>query len=100
MEYDETFLEKVRAFGMLRYSVNDIIHLVEPEDPDQFVKDFEDPESELHKAYKKGSMTGKYTMDKALFDVAKNNDPTANQLLVDRQDKDRINGAIYERFGI
>ena len=43
--YTESFLEKVRSFGILGYSVEKIIDLVEPDNIEQFITDFENSET-------------------------------------------------------
>ena len=100
MNYDNAFIEKVRAFGVLGYPPYEIVYLVEPEDPVQFEKDIQDPGHEIYKAYQKGKITGQYTMDKALFDSAKANNPEANEKLNQRQHRKRVETAIHERFNI
>lgn len=100
MSYDNAFMEKVRAFGVLGYPAHEIVYLVEPEDPEQFEKDIRNPGHEIYKAYHKGKTTGQYTMDKALFDAAKANSTDANEKLNLRQQKKRVETAIYERFKI
>lgn len=100
MNYDESFIDKVRSFGVLQYPAHEIVYLVEPEDPEQFIQDMSDPESDVYKAYQKGKMTGQYTADKALFDALKNNNIDANEKLQQRQDQKRIATAIHERFNI
>lgn len=100
MNYNSATIEKVRAFGVLGYPPHEIIHLVEPENEEQFLKDIQDPEHAVYKAYQKGKTTGQYTMDKALFDAAKANGTEANEKLNQRQQKKRVETAIYERFNI
>lgn len=100
MKYDSAFIEKVRAFGVLGNPLHEIIYLVEPEDPEQFEKDFQDPESEIYQAYHKGMVTGQYTMNKALFDAAKANNTDANERLNQRQQRKAVETAIHERFNI
>jgi len=100
MKYDSAFIEKVRAFGVLGYPAHEIVFLVDPENPVQFEKDLQDPVNEIYQAYQKGKITGQYTMDKGLFDSAKANNPDANEKLNQRQQKKRVETAIYERFNI
>jgi hypothetical protein len=100
MSYDNTFVEKVRAFGVLGYPAYEIVFLVEPDDPDQFEKDIHNPDSEIYQAYHKGKTTGQYTMDKSLFDNAKNNNVDANDKLDQRQSRKRIDTIIHENFGL
>lgn len=98
MNYDNAFLEKVRAFGVLGTPVEEMVYLVEPDDPELFEKDMQDPGTEIYKAYHKGMATGKYTMGKALFDQGKSNNLEANEKLFQRQQIQRINSAIHEKF--
>lgn len=98
MKYDSAFIEKVKAFGILGYPAHKIIHLVKPEDPEQFLLDFDEPTTVIYQAYHEGQTTGQYTLDKSLFDQAKGNSIEANDKLIQRQQNERIDTAIYERF--
>ena len=101
MTYADDFLSKISSFGILGYSVEKIIDLVEPDDPEQFRTDFSTPGSSVHKAYRKGRTTGEYSLDKNLFDKAtKGNDTVANTILDQRKDKKRIDDKINENFGL
>lgn len=100
MNYNSATIEKVRAFGVLGYPPHEIIHLVEPENEEQFLKDIQDPTHEISKAYQKGKITGQYTIDKALFDSAKAMNSDSNEKLNQRQQRKRVETAIYERFNI
>lgn len=101
MMYTPEFLDKVRAFGILGYSVDKIIDLVEPEDEEQFRGDFSDPDSSVYKAYRKGKTTGEYNLDKELFDAStKSHDVDANEALKDRLQRNKIDDLIYTHFGI
>ena len=99
--YSESFLDKVRSFGILGYSCEQIIDLVEPENIQQFRGDFEDPDSEVYRSYRKGKTTGEYNLDKELFDKStKGHDLNANNSLEDRKQKRRINDKIASHFGL
>lgn len=101
MEYDTTFLAKISSFGVLGYSPEKIIDLVDPEDPAQFQKDVETPGTEAYKAYHKGSTTGEYTMDKVLFDLAtKDRNSEATIQINQRLQTKKINDKIREKFGL
>lgn len=101
MEYDGTFLTKISSFGILGYSAEKIIYLVDPDDPEQFKKDIETPGSEVYKAYHKGAATGKYSMDKVLFDKAtKDRDTEANSQMNLRMHQNKIDDKIKESFGL
>lgn len=52
--YDESFLNKISSFGVLGYSVEKIIFLVDPENPEALKRDIETPGTDVYKAYWKG----------------------------------------------
>ena len=92
--YDESFLNKISSFGVLGYSVEKIIFLVDPENPEALKRDIETPGTDVYKAYWKGKTTGEYTMDKVLFDT------DANERMRNRMQLDKINDKINESFGL
>ena len=99
--YTQSFLEKVRSFGILGYSVDKIIDLCEPENEEQFRSDFTDPQSEVYKAYRKGKTTGEYNLDKVLFDEStKQKDLKSNELLKDRMQRNKVDDLIFSHFGL
>ncbi|NDV45810.1 hypothetical protein D0T49_01935 [Paludibacter sp. 221] len=101
MNYSESFLDNVKSFGVLGYSVEKIIDLTQPEDEQQFRIDFATKGSDVYKAYRKGLRTGAYNLDKDLFDKAtKGHDTIANTLLDERKSKNNINDKIHENFGL
>lgn len=100
MKYDNGFIEKVKAFGILKYPAHEIIFLVEPEDPEQFTLDFNNPDHEIYKAYHQGKASGQYAMDKALFDQGKSSNMDANEKLNARQRTQRIDTEIYKNFNL
>lgn len=99
--YDESFLNKISSFGVLGYSVEKIIFLVDPENPEALKRDIETPGTDVYKAYWKGKTTGEYTMDKVLFDKGiKDRDTDANERMRNRMQLDKINDKINESFGL
>lgn len=99
--YDESFLNKISSFGVLGYSVEKIIFLVDPEDSEVLKRDIETPGTDVYKAYWKGKITGEYTMDKVLFDRGtKDRDTDANERMRIRMQVDKINDKISESFGL
>lgn len=99
--YDESFLNKISSFGVLGYSVEKIIFLVDPEDSEVLKRDIETPGTDVYKAYWKGKTTGAYTMDKVLFDKGtKDRDTDANEKIRIRMQVDKINDKISESFGL
>jgi hypothetical protein len=101
MNYSDSFLDKVKSFGILGYSVDKIIDLVEPEYTEQFRDDFATSGSEIYKAYRKGKTTGEYNLDKELFDAStKSHDVKANETLKDRLQRNKVDDLIYTHFGL
>ena len=99
--YDESFLNKISSFGVLGYSVEKIIFLVDPENPEALKRDIETPGTDVYKAYWKGKTTGEYTMDNVLFDKGtKDRDTDANERMRNRMQLDKINDKINESFGL
>ena len=99
--YDESFLNKISSFGVLGYSVEKIIFLVEPENPEALRQDIETPGTDVYKAYWKGKTCREYTMDKVLFDKGtKDRDTDANERMRNRMQLDKINDKINESFGL
>lgn len=101
MEYSPEILEKVRAFGVLSYSVDRLIHLIDPSDVNAFRADIETPSHQLYKAYNLGRTTGQYNLDKELFDLAiHSHNDSANIALHQRMHRNRIDELIYRHFGL
>lgn len=101
MKYPDTLLDKVRSFGILGYSVDKIIDLVDPENPDLFRDDFVNPKSVVYQAYRKGKTTGEYNMDKELFDAStKAHDIKANETLKNRLQRNKIDDLLFSHFGL
>lgn len=70
MLYTEDFLKKVKTFGALQYSVERIISVLTPEDPEQFKTDFNNPESVVYIMYQAGFNSGQYLLDAQQFKQA------------------------------
>lgn len=101
MIYTDGFLDKVRSFGILGYSVDKIIDLVEPDDVEQFRDDFATPNSMIFKAFRKGKTTGEYNLDKELFDTStKSHDVKANETLKNRLQRNKVDDLIFSHFGL
>lgn len=98
--YTEDFLVTIRGFGLLGYSLRDIILMVQPANLDQFIKDFNDPENDVYKAYQNGKISGNYALDKSLFDLAKSDSIEANKEFIRRQRERQVNDILRDRFGL
>lgn len=60
--------------GTLGYPSSKIINVLDIDDEKQFTKDFDNPRSEVAKAYKKGVDKADFIIDSKLFEMAKNGD--------------------------
>ena len=80
MQYSATDLKNIQNCGMLSYAPEKIINLFEFE-PLEFIKDFNDTQSEVYNAYRKGADMYDFIIDKALFDKAKEGDTKALEKL-------------------
>jgi hypothetical protein len=98
--YTNEFLEQVTSFGILGYSAEKIIALINPDNPERFLLDFDTPGYPVHKAFMKGKTTGEYTLDKNLFDMAKASNIDANRTVVERFNYQKVSALIYTRFGV
>jgi hypothetical protein len=97
--HDDLLLNKISAFGVLGYSPEKIVILVDPDDPERLREDLDTPGTAPYKAYHKGRVTGEYTLDKALFDDAtKNKNTDANDRVRARLHDDRVDDKIRENF--
>lgn len=68
--YNEEFLKKIKAFGVLQYDVDRIISILNPEYPEQLKHDLKDPESVVHTMYQAGFNAGQYRLDAEAFKMA------------------------------
>ena len=71
--------------GILGYSVEKCINILDIEDEVIFVKDFNNPKSEIRKAYQKGVDKSEYAIDIKLFEKAKDGDLKALQKYEERK---------------
>lgn len=87
MSYTEDFLKKMVSVGTLGYSAQKIINVLDvPEDKEgDFLVDFEEPSSEVYKAYKKGLDKADYAIDMKLFEKAREGDLKALQKYEERK---------------
>ena len=70
MTYTEDFLKKVKTFGALQYSVDRVISVLTPQNPEQFKQDFNNPESVVYVMYQAGFNSGQYLLDAQQFKAA------------------------------
>ncbi len=74
MEYTEEFLKKITQCGTLCYPLSKIINVVDIKDEIQFIKDFDNPKSNISKAFQKGMDKADFILDSKLFEMASGGD--------------------------
>lgn len=70
-EYTEDIFRKVKNFGYLQYSIDKILSILNPDNPDQFTFDIKDEGHPLCVMYQSGLNTGKYNLDAQQFELQK-----------------------------
>ena len=69
MIYTEEILKKIRAFGVVQYSIDKIISILQPENPEILRSDLQDPDSIAHTVYIAGINSGQYRLDIEQFKI-------------------------------
>jgi hypothetical protein len=82
--YTEEQIKQMVHMGILNYPPSKCINILDIEDTEQFLKDFNTPGSEIYKAFKKGRDKAEYAIDMKLFEKAKNGDLKALQKYEER----------------
>jgi hypothetical protein len=72
--YTPDFLSQITSLGIVRYSLDKIVNIIDVDDITQFEKDFNNPQSDVAKAYQKGIDRSDYDIDIRLFEMAKSGD--------------------------
>ena len=88
MEATTELLGKVTGMGMLGYDVQKIINILDIEDEDGFMKEFNDKKSLIAKAYQKGVDKSDYIIDSKLYELAKTGDKKAIEMYEKRKNRD------------
>lgn len=77
-EKEESFLDKVESFGMVRYPLDRILNIIRKEyDPELFESEFNNPQSDIAQAYQRGVDIADYEIDRSLLIAAKSGDLSA-----------------------
>lgn len=101
MTYSDEYLGQIKGFGVLGFSVEAIINMLDPGDPEQLKVDITNPGTEAYKSYWTGKTTARYSMDKNIFDQAtKERSLEANEKMEKRMYTNKINDALNEKFGL
>lgn len=74
MQISDEDLKKITRFGILEYKIDKIINILEIENTKELEKEFNNKNSEVYKAYKKGLDKADFMIDSKLFDMALNGD--------------------------
>ena len=74
MKYTPEQLEQLRTMGALGYQVGKILNIIDFADPSQFEKDFQNPESEVSRAYQKGADLAEFALDVMVYEQAQSGD--------------------------
>lgn len=86
MEYSEEFINKITNLGALGYPLAKIINIVDPQDVQQFILDFDNPESIIGKAYQMGIDRGDFAIDKKLYELSNSGDLDAIKMFTARRE--------------
>lgn len=100
MKYTEDFFKKIKSFGALSYTVEKIISILNPENPDELRSDFKNPKSLLAITYKQGLDIGRYNIRKELFDTAKTGDIDAIKMIRELKAEEELDELINDRFNV
>lgn len=88
METTTEFLSKITGMGTLGYDVQKIINILDIEDEEGFIKEFNDKKSLITKAYQKGVDKSDYIIDTKLFEMAKTGDMKAIEMYDKRKNRE------------
>lgn len=96
MDYTEEILAKVRTFGILQYSIEKILSILNPVDPYQFGLDIKDKDHSLCIMYESGQNTGQFNLDAAEFKLKS---AMADQVKAQIEREKTVNRMIDEFLG-
>lgn len=74
MDYTEEFIKKIVQCGTLGYGLQKIVNIFDIDNETQFIKDFNDKNSTIAKAYQKGIDKSDFLIDNKLFELVKEGD--------------------------
>lgn len=89
MKYPDEIIQKVTACGVFGYEPDQIFNIVDlpEEERAEFVLAFQDPDSQLCKAFKKGVDQAQFAIDTALFAKVQKGDLNALRLYNERMEQ-------------
>lgn len=100
--FDSAILKQVVNFGALKYDPYQMRKLLRlsDEESEEFVKQFQNEESEIRKYYEQGLSIGEYNIDAGLAKKAEKGEVDASIELGRRQHDQKIDKLTKELFGI
>ena len=102
MILDQNTLNKIRNYGALKYTADRICALlaIDGDERDAFMREWDDPASQLQRYYNQGVAIGEYNMDVELAKQGEKGDVIAISELQRIQQKRRIDQTKNELFGL
>ena len=100
MEFSSEDLKQIQAAGQLNYSPENICILLNISKVDEFIKLFNNQNSEVRKKYEAGKANAQMTIGKKLFDIAKKGDVETIELMRKIEKEKRFNNLKKELFGL
>jgi len=85
MNYNDEFLKKMVQCGTLGYPISKILNVCDVPDVEQFIRDFDNPNSIIAFNYQKGSDISDFLLDGKLYEMAKNGDLQAMKKYEERK---------------
>jgi hypothetical protein len=102
MILDQNTLNKIRNYGALKYTTDRICALlaIDGDEREAFMREWDDPASQLQRYYTQGVAIGEYNMDVELAKQGEKGDVIAISELQRIQQKRRIDQTKNELFGL
>jgi len=99
---DQNTLSKIRNYGALKYTADRICTLlaIDGEEREAFLKEWEDPTSQVRKYYTQGVAIGEYNADVELSKLSEKGDVIAISELHRIQHKRKIDQTRQDLFGV
>lgn len=77
MQYTESVINQMVQFGTIGYPLSKIVNVLDATEDEEFIKDFDDTDSVIAKAYQRGVDKSDFIIDMKLFEMAKAGDMDA-----------------------
>jgi hypothetical protein len=75
--------------GLMGYSIDQLITILQPDDESGFTEMFETPGSEIHKLYHQGPLQYEFEIDSQLIDLAQKGDKEAIEWLKNKKEQQK-----------